>query len=110
MSITYTNRKGFTYYLCRGVTKTGKFRYYFDREIKGEPVEEIPAGYKISESVNGIVSLVKDRPSQILPAEIEAVKAVIARHPKAHNYRLELNTSALIFTNGLDRMPRIWSP
>ncbi len=56
MPITYTNRKGFTYYLCRGVTKTGKPRYYFAREPKDEPVEQIPDGYTISESVNGIVS------------------------------------------------------
>jgi hypothetical protein len=88
MPITYTNREGYTYYLCRGVTKTGKPRYYFAREIKGEPVEEIPAGYTISESVNGIVSLVKDRPTQILPEEIRAVEAAVTRHPKAHNYRV----------------------
>jgi hypothetical protein len=88
MPVTYINRKGLTYYLCRGVTKTGKPRYFFAREIKGEPVEEIPAGYKISESVNGIVSLAKDRPSQILPEEILAVEATVGRHPKRHNYRI----------------------
>lgn len=60
MPVTYTNRKGLTYYLCRGTTKTGKPRYYFAREVKDEPLEEIPAGYKIKESVNRIVSLVKD--------------------------------------------------
>ena len=90
MPITYTSRKGLTYYLCRGVTKTGKPRYYFAREPKGEPVEEVPAGYKISESVNGVVSLVKDRPSQLLPTEIAAVEAAIARHPQARNYRLNV--------------------
>ena len=31
MSITHTNRKGVTYYLCRGVAKSGKPRYYFAR-------------------------------------------------------------------------------
>lgn len=70
MPVTYTNRKGVTYYLCRGVTKTGKPRYYFAREIKGEPVDEIPEGFTISESVNAVVSLVRDHPSQILPNEI----------------------------------------
>jgi hypothetical protein len=90
MPVTYTNRKGYTYYLCRGVTKTGKPRYYFAREIKGEPVEEIPAGYEISESVNGIVSLVKARPAQIRPEEIEAVEGAIGRHPKPNNYRVNV--------------------
>lgn len=88
MPVTYTNRKGVTYVLCRGVTKTGKPRYYFAREIKGEPMDEIPEGFKISESVNGVVSLVKDRPSPILPEEIAAVEAAISRHPKPRNYRV----------------------
>ena len=88
MAVTYTNRKGVTYHLCRGVTKTGKPRYYFAREIKGEPVDEIPEGFTITESVNGIVSLARQRPSQILPDEIAWVEASVKRHPKAHNYRV----------------------
>ena len=71
MPINYTNRKGQTYTLYRGQTKSGKPRYYFGREgqSQGEEVTEIPAGYTISESVNGVVSLVKDkdRPSLIQP-------------------------------------------
>jgi hypothetical protein len=88
MSFTYINRKGVTYILCRTTTKTGKPRYVFAREPKGEPLDEIPEGWCISESVNGIVSLVRDRPSQILPEELAAVEAAVARHPKARNYRV----------------------
>ena len=87
MPVTYTNCKGVTYTLCRGVTKTGKPRYYFAREPKGKPVEEIPQGWKISESVNGIVSLARDRPAEILPEEVAMVEAEVKRHPKSHNYR-----------------------
>jgi hypothetical protein len=88
MPITYTNRKGVTYHLCRGVTKTGKPRYYFAREPKGEALDEIPLGFKISESVNGVVSLIRDRPSPLWPEEVAAVEAAVNRHPKAHNYRV----------------------
>jgi hypothetical protein len=88
MPITYTNRKGVTYHLCRIVTKRGNARYVFAREPKGEPLEEIPEGWRISESVNGIVSLVKDRPSQVMPEELAAVEAAVERHPKAGNYRV----------------------
>jgi len=42
MSIIYTNRKGFTYFLCKGTTTTGEARYYFPLEQKGEPVAQIP--------------------------------------------------------------------
>ena len=93
MPITYTNRKGTTYYLCQGVTKTGKPRYYFAREPKGEPVEKMPEGFKISESVNGIVSLVRDRPALIRPQEVAAVKAAVRRHPKSHKYRVSVKNN-----------------
>jgi len=88
MPVTYTNRKGLIYTLCQGTTKTGKPRYFFAREIKGEPVEQIPEGYAISESVNGVVSLSKTQVSQLHEDEINAVKAAVARHPKNRKYRV----------------------
>ncbi len=90
MSITYTNRKGFTFYLRKGVTKTGKPRYFFARDLKGEPVKRIPDGYAISESVNGVVSLVKARPGLIEPREVAVVETLLNRHPKSHNYRVSV--------------------
>lgn len=90
MPITYTNHKGLSFYLCKRVTKTGKPRYYFAREPKGEPVEQIPDGFTITESVNGIVSLAKVRPMLIQPAEVAAVEAAVRRHPKSHNYRVNV--------------------
>jgi hypothetical protein len=95
MPVTYTNRKGFTFYLCQGVTKTGKSRYYFAREIKGEPVEQVPDGYTISESVNGVVSLSKTQVSQLRAAEINAVKAAVTRHPKSKRYRVNVRPKRL---------------
>ena len=90
MPVSYTNRKGMTYTLYRGQTKTGKPRYYFGLPDQGqsEPVTELPRGFTISESVNGVVSLVKDHPAQILPQEVEAVEAAVKRHPEAHRYRV----------------------
>lgn len=90
MSITYTNRKGFTFHLCKGKTKTGKPRYFFARELKGESVERIPDGYAISESVNGVVSLVKARPGLIQSREVAIVETILKRHPKSHNYRVSV--------------------
>ncbi len=84
MPITYSNRKGITFYLRQGVTKTGKTRYYFARQPKGERVEEIPAGYLIRESVNGVVSLAKSEPGLIEPREVAVVEQAVHRHPKAH--------------------------
>jgi hypothetical protein len=95
MPVTYTNWRGVTYYLCRGVTKTSKPRYYFAREPKGDPVEQVPEGWKISESVNGAVSLVKDRPTQIRPEEVAAVEAAVQRHPRSYNYRVAVKDNRI---------------
>ena len=101
MPITYTNRKGFTYFLNKGVTKTGKPRYYFAREQKDEPVEEIPAGYEIEESVNAIVSLVKARPQLIRPKESASVDAALKKHPKTKNYRVAIKTDQIMIYEGI---------
>lgn len=96
MPITYTNRKGHTYYLSRGVTKTGKPRFYFAREPQGEPVEQLPEGYTISESINGIVSLARTRPALIRPDEVAAVEAERSRLPDARKYRVDTRQDRII--------------
>jgi hypothetical protein len=90
MPINYTNRKGQTYTLYKGQTRTGKPRYYFGRagQGQGEPVTELPPGYTISESVNGVVSLVKDRPSLIRPEEVAAIEDAVKQLPDAKRYRV----------------------
>lgn len=89
MPITYTNRKGTTYTLYCSQTSAGKTRYYFGRADKGqgEVVTEIPSGLKISESVNGVVSLVKERPSLIQTEEMAVIEKVMDEHPLATRYR-----------------------
>lgn len=96
MSVTYVNRKGRKYYLCQGNTKTGRKRYYFSREQKDNPVEAIPEGYEITESVNGIVSLSKARPKLITEQEISVVQSSIERHPEGKRYRLDAKSKELI--------------
>lgn len=88
MPVTYTNRRGVTYYLCRSTVKTGKLPYYFSPVPKGEPVEEVPPGYKISETVNGQVYLEPDRPGPIRPNELTLVEEAIQRLPKPNRYRV----------------------
>jgi hypothetical protein len=97
MPITHTNRKDVTFYLCRGVTKTGKPRYFFAREPdKGEPVEAIPEGCEVVESVNGVVSLAKARPALIKPEERALVQAAVAVHPKSRNYRVDVKGDQIV--------------
>lgn len=96
MSYTYTNRKGSTYYLYQANTKSGKTRYFFAREPKAAPVDKIPAGYQVEESVNGIVSLVKAHPQLILPEELATVEAALKKHPQGHKYRAAIKNNQIV--------------
>jgi hypothetical protein len=95
MPVTYKNRKGRIYYLCRDLTKTGKPRYYFSRLPKGKLPKEIPEGYEIRESVNAVVSLVKIRPKQILEQETALVLSALSKHPRAKNYRVDVKSKQI---------------
>lgn len=95
MPITYTNRKGRKYFLSEGVTKSGKPRYYFSNEQRENVVDEIPAGYEITESVNGIVSLSKVRAKLLLDKEINIVRAAIEKHPEMQRYRIDIKSKAI---------------
>ncbi len=101
MAISYTNRKGTTYYLYQGETKTGKVRYYFSPTLKGKEIEQIPAGYEISESVNGVVSLIKTRPRLIPSEEVALVKEVLDRHPQKENYRIDVKHDQIVIYEGI---------
>ena len=93
MPVVHRNRKGRTYYLCESTTKTGKPRYYFSRERCKRMLTEIPEGYQIRESVNGVVSLTKMRRREIFDSEIGAVMAAVRMHPKASRYRVDTKSS-----------------
>ncbi len=41
MPISHTNRKGQTFFLCQGVTKTGKARYFFSKTAAPDAPEQI---------------------------------------------------------------------
>lgn len=111
MPVTYTNRKGSTYTLCQGTTKTGKRRYFFARDPQDRSVvEEMPEGYEINESVNGIVSLAKKRPARILPEEVAAVEAEVKRHPKSHNYRVDVKPDQILIYERVGPDPEVWIP
>lgn len=96
MPITYTNRKGLTYFLCRGTTKTGKPRYFFAHERKAEAVDSVPEGYVIEESVNGVVSLAKQRPQLIASEETAAVQAALKSHARAGNFRVTVKHNQIV--------------
>ncbi len=92
MAFAYTNRKGRTYYLHRRKTKTGKGRHVFARTLGAGALDEVPEGYEVQESINGVVSLAMARPQLITDLENQAVQSAMARQP-LDGYRLEVRAN-----------------
>lgn len=103
MGVTYTNRKGVTYYLCAGKTKRGGMRYYFAAKPRGEPVRKIPPGYVVTESVNAVVSLARPQPLTFRQNEITAVQNALQRHPDSRSYRVVAKRSHIEVYESIDR-------
>lgn len=95
MALTYTNRNGRTYYLHRRETRKGKTRYVFARKPGEGVLEEIPEGYEVRESVNGIVSLARARPRKIAEDEAQIVRSIVAE--LGHDdHRVEVEPDAVV--------------
>ncbi len=63
MAFSYTNKKGVTYILHSKTktTSTGKVQtlFFFAKEKKEGAIDAVPAGYKVTETANGLPVLKK---------------------------------------------------
>lgn len=75
--IQHVNRKGDTYYLHKGQTKTGKPMWFFSMRTDGNLVESIPDGYEIYENYMAQVFLRTIVPNLVTRAEIGQVEAAV---------------------------------
>lgn len=88
--MTYTNRKGQTFYLCSTPTRGGKNRYYLAKRPTGTPVSAVPDGFEIREDVNGLVSIGRCLEINLTAEEISTVQAVLNRQPDPESLRLAI--------------------
>ena len=104
MGIEYVNRRGDKYYLLQGKTKTGKPKYYASRKPQGVPVETMPEGFEIHENPEqGIVSVRKARPTQILPLERESLARWTRNLAGTEHFIIDVDGDSLvIYTPGSD--------
>ena len=80
MAVTHKNRRGETYHLLQGKTKTGKPKYYVSKKPGLNTVDTIPDGYELFESpVDAIVHVRKLRPTSILKEELDETISIISR-------------------------------
>jgi hypothetical protein len=81
-TFTHRNRHGVVYYLHQGATKTGKPRYFFAQTVRESALDEMPAGFEVAESTDGVVSVRKVAPGWHPPAEdLALVRAALDRDP-----------------------------
>lgn len=96
MTVTHTNRKGKTYYLHQGITKTGKPNYFFALRNEGELVEVIPPGYEIYENPNGQVFLRRKRPPIINDEEIGIVTVGMRQYCSVKDFIIDVKKNAIV--------------
>lgn len=94
--VKYINRKGDTYYLHKGKTKTGKPRYTFSQKEDGTLVETIPDGYEIYENPNGRVYLRKISPEIITDEEVSIVENGISSLSKLEDFKIVVKKNQII--------------
>lgn len=96
MPASYTNRRGHTYYLLQGKTKTGNPKYYCSKKQTGEPVESMPEGFEWYEHPDtALVSVRKTRPSHILAVERDLFEKAIPSLAGLKYYLTEQNADNL---------------
>lgn len=104
MPLTYKNRRGKTYYLHKGKTKTGKSKYHFSFKNKGELVNEVPEGYEIYElPANGQVLLRKKLPRFITDIESDMIEKELKKIEGARRYLVDIKGTVItIFESNQD--------
>jgi hypothetical protein len=94
---SHRTRRGVTYYLHRGTTKTGKPRYFFAKSIGDGALAEMPAGYEVAESVNGVVTVRKGTAGSPFPAaDVTLIRDALERDPQLRQYLVESKGGAIV--------------
>ncbi len=106
-AFTYTSRRGHTYHLCQVQAKAGGHRNVFMREPTGTPVPELPAGFEVVESLNGIVSLRRAGCSPIRAEEVEVVRREVGLDARLRDYRVDAQGRAVVVFEPLTDIPEL---
>jgi hypothetical protein len=96
MAIEHINRKGKTYYLHEGKTKTGKPKYFFSLKSEGNLVNTMPKGYEVYENPNAQVFLRKIQPQIVTPEEVAIVRDGVKRYAKVKHYIVDVKGKRIV--------------
>lgn len=103
MAVTHTNRRGKTYYLHQGKTKSGNPKYFFALDDEGELVDDIPAGYEVYENPNAQVFLRRIPAKIVTDEEVAVVEAGMQQFCRLKQYIIDVKKDAIfIYTPDQD--------
>jgi hypothetical protein len=104
MPFQHVNRKGDTYYLHAGTTRTGKPNYWFARKPGEGVIDEVPPGYEVYEKPEtGQVLLRKSKPTRISATEYQMVVIAVRRDAGLSHFRVEVEGDSLVvYTPNMD--------
>lgn len=96
MPATYVNRKGKTYFLHQGKTRTDKPKYFFSRKSTGDLADAIPDGYEIyEEPTRAQVFLQRIVPRAIQEAEKRRVEQALEALKSPRRYLIHVRRKTL---------------
>jgi hypothetical protein len=113
MAIHHVNRKGDTYYLHEGKTKTGKPKFFFSKKKEGVLADAIPEGYEIYENPNAQVFLRKYSPPLIREEEIAQVEKSLRNLAKLKHFIVEAKQDTIVVhlpDKNIDSLVKTFSP
>jgi hypothetical protein len=105
--VSYTNRRGQIYYLHRGLTKTGKQRYFVAKTIGEGALAQIPDGFELVESINGVVSVRRVDPNapKVPDADLARVRTELARQPHLQRHRADVVKGEIVVFEPVGGLP-----
>jgi len=95
MAVKHTNRRGQTFYLHQGTTKTGKPKYFFSLNNHGELACTVPQGFEIYENPNGRVFLRRKQPKLISDEELAVVEEGLKTYSRQEKCRLDVRQAII---------------
>ncbi len=97
MAVIHVNRKGETYYLLVGRTKSGKPKFYTSKKPGENSAEVMPEGYEIYESpADGAVYARLIRPTCLVAMERELVRNGVRDATGKQHFFVEIQQDALV--------------
>jgi hypothetical protein len=96
MVVEHVNRRGDTYCLHVGKTKTGRPKYFFSRQREGTLAETVSAGYEVYENPNAQVFLRKAVPRVVTEAEVAAVERGVRQLAKLVYFMIDVKGEDIV--------------